>query len=286
MSIPTETTAVWRLAHGRSLPLDRDVLVMGILNVTPDSFSDGGLFQDVETAVAHGLHLARTDADIIDIGGESTRPGSQPVAPAEQVRRIVPVIKRLAGECRAAISVDTQSAEVAEAALDAGAHVVNDISALRHDPRMAALVAASGAGVVLMHMLGSPTTMQDTPRYGDVVAEVRDFLAERAGFALSAGINRDRLVIDPGIGFGKTLAHNLALLRHVGRLAELGYPVMVGPSRKRFIGELSGSPVNERLAGTLSACVMAVAAGASLVRVHNPGPVRQAIKVAQAITRS
>ncbi|MDD4889538.1 MAG: dihydropteroate synthase [Phycisphaerae bacterium] len=280
----TDSNSVWRLAHGRSLPLDRDVLIMGIVNVTPDSFSDGGLFVQTESAIAHGLMLCRTDADILDIGGESTRPGSEPVPPAEQIRRVLPVVRRLADMCpKTAISIDTQSAEVAQAALDMGAHIINDISALRADPDMARLAAESGAGLVLMHMLGTPATMQSEPQYRDVVAEVRDFLDERVRFALDAGVGRDHIAIDPGVGFGKNLQHNLQLLANVDRLVELGLPVMVGPSRKRFIGDLAGAPVNERLAGTLSACVMAALGGAKIVRVHNPGPVRQAIKVALAV---
>ena len=274
----------WRLAHGRTLPLDRDVLIMGIVNITADSFSDGGLYQETEAAVAHAVMLARTDADIIDIGAESTRPGSEPVDPAEQKQRLLPVIRRVLDQCpNVAVSVDTRSAAVAQAALDLGAHIINDISALRDDPRMAEVVAASSAGLVLMHMQGAPGTMQADPHYDDVLAEVCDFLRERIGFAESAGIARERIATDPGIGFGKNLQHNLQLLANLDRLVKLGPPVLVGPSRKRFIGDLSSAPVNERLAGTLSACVMAALGGARIVRVHNPGPVRQAIKVAMAI---
>lgn len=283
MTTPSNSP-VWRLAHGRTLPLDRDVLVMGVLNVTPDSFSDGGLYSDVESAVAQGLMLARTDADIIDIGGESTRPGATPTAPAEQKKRILPVIRRLIDQApKVAISIDTRSAEVAAAAIELGAHIINDISSLRHDPQMPEAAANSGAGVVLMHMLGTPETMQQRPRYTDVVAEVVEFLRERVDFAEASGVARERIAVDPGIGFGKLLNHNLELLANVGRIGELGLPVLIGPSRKRFIGDLTGAPVNERLSGTLAACVMAAIGGASIVRVHNPGPIRQAIKVAQAI---
>lgn len=280
-----QPTPVWRLAHGRSLRLDRDVLIMAVVNITPDSFSDGGLFAETESAVAHAVMLARTDADIIDLGGESTRPGSEPVPQAEQLRRLLPVLRRVRDQCpQVAISVDTQSADVARAAIEMGAHIVNDVSAMRADPRMADVVSESGAGIVLMHMLGTPATMQRAPTYRNVVAEVRDFLAERIEAAEAHGITRERIAIDPGLGFGKTLSHNLQLLACVDRLAELGVPVLVGPSRKRFIGDLSGAPVNERLAGTLSACVMAALRGARVVRVHSPGPVRQALKVAAAVT--
>ncbi len=278
-----DRTILWRVAGGRSIPLTDQPAVMGVLNVTPDSFSDGGLFADVDAAIAQGLMLARGGADIIDVGGESTRPGSRPVPPDEQIRRTVPVIRALADRCPAVISIDTRSAEVADAALDAGAHAINDVSALRDDAEMAGLAARRGAGLVLMHMQGTPETMQSDPRYDDVVEEVRRFLDERARFAIEAGVGPEHVAIDPGLGFGKSLEHNLTLLGGLGRLVELGYPVAVGPSRKRFIGDLTGAPVNERLAGTLAACVLAVGAGASIVRVHNPGPVRQALAVARAI---
>ena len=261
---------------------------MGVLNVTPDSFSDGGLFVDSDSAIAHGLRLAHAGADIVDVGGESTRPGSLPVEPDEQLRRILGVIEQLARRCDAAISVDTRWAKVAQAALDAGAHIVNDISALRDDPKMASTVARRSAGVVLMHMRGTPADMQDEPRYDDVVGEVGDFLADRVRFAIGEGIERDRIVIDPGIGFGKTTGHNLQLLGGLDRLAEraLNMPMLVGPSRKRFLGELLNVPANERLAGTIGACVVAAAGGACIFRVHDPSQVRQALQVVWAIRRN
>lgn len=273
----------WLVAHGRDIPLRAGALVMAVLNITPDSFSDGGMFLDPGAAVAQGELLVRDGADILDIGGESTRPGSHPVPPAEQIRRVLPVIAQLRDRTNVPISIDTRSAQVAEAAIEAGAHIVNDISALRCDEALADVVAQRRAGLVLMHMQGSPETMQTDPHYDDVVADVRGFLAERAGFAMSAGIGRQQIVLDPGIGFGKRLDHNLRLMRHVDRLAELGFPVLVGPSRKRFIGELSGAPANERLPGTVAACLAVVARGAQIVRVHNPATVRQAIAVARAI---
>ncbi|MCG3180751.1 MAG: Dihydropteroate synthase [Phycisphaerae bacterium] len=281
------STRVWKCAHGRELDLAARPLVMGILNVTPDSFSDGGLYHDAESAVRHGLLLARAGADIIDVGGESTRPGSQAVEPDEQARRTLPVIEQLARQCEAAISIDTRSADVARQALDAGAHIVNDISALTGDAKMAATVARRSAGVVLMHMRGTPADMQDDPRYDDVTTEIGDYLAARAEAAFAAGIPRGAVVVDPGIGFGKTTEHNLLLLANLPRLIARtgGLPVLIGPSRKRFIGDLLNVPANERLAGSLASAVCAALAGASVLRMHDPGPVRQALEVAWQISR-
>jgi dihydropteroate synthase len=265
--------------------------VMGIVNVTPDSFSDGGRFLDPGRAVEHGLELAAAGAAVLDVGGESTRPGSQPVPADEQQRRVVPVIRRLAAEALegVAISVDTADASVAAAALDAGASLVNDITAGRGDSRMLPLVADAGAGYVLMHMQGTPATMQANPRYDDVVAEVGAFLAERRAVANDAGIGDDRLLADPGLGFGKTVAHNLTLLARLDDVARTaGVPVLVGPSRKGFIGVAGGAPgeplpVEEREDGTLAAVVWALDHGASMVRVHDVAPAVEAVRVLRAV---
>jgi dihydropteroate synthase len=256
--------------------------LMGVVNVTPDSFSDGGLFLDPEAAIAHGLELAEGGAEILDVGGESTRPGADPVGEEEELRRVVPVIRGLAGS-QVRISVDTSKAAVAAAALDAGAEIVNDVTALRGDPEMGALCAERGATVVLMHMLGEPRTMQEDPRYDDVVAEVKAFLAERIEVALAADIDRERIWLDPGIGFGKTAAHNMELLRRLGELRELGRPLVVGTSRKSFIGKVDGSPADQRLGGTIASSVFAAAEGADVLRVHDVAEVRQALTVATAI---
>jgi len=261
------------------------VLVMGALNVTPDSFSDGGAFLDPDAAADRALAMEREGADIIDIGGESSRPGAEPVPLEEELRRVLPVLERLRGRLRIPISIDTTKAEVAEAALQAGAEIVNDISALRFDPRMGEVVAKSGAGLVLMHMRGTPKTMQQDPTYADVVAEVRDFLAQRVEHAVSLGIDRELIAIDPGIGFGKTVEHNLELLRRLPELCELGHPVLVGPSRKSFIGAVLDLPVEERLEGTLAACAVAVVRGADIVRVHDVRAVRRAVDLAVRLRR-
>ena len=265
--------------------------VMGIVNVTPDSFSDGGRFLDPGRAVEHGLELAAAGAAVLDVGGESTRPGSKPVPAAEQSRRVVPVVRRLAAEAleRVAISVDTADASVAAAALEAGASVVNDITAGRGDPRMLPLVAEAGAGYVFMHMQGTPATMQLDPRYDDVVAEVGAFLAERRAAANEAGISDDELAADPGLGFGKTVAHNLTLLARLDDIARAaGVPVLVGPSRKGFIGAAGGAPgaplpVEQREDGTLAAVVWALDHGASMVRVHDVAPATEAVRVLRAM---
>jgi dihydropteroate synthase len=256
--------------------------LMGVVNVTPDSFSDGGLYLDPERAVAHGRELVEVGAEILDVGGESTRPGAEPVGAEEELRRVVPVIQGLAGS-RVRISVDTSKAAVAAAALDAGAEIVNDVTALRGDPEMATLCAERGATVVLMHMLGEPRTMQDDPRYKDVVAAVKAFLVGRLEAADAAGIEADRVWLDPGIGFGKTGAHNLELLRRLGELRDLGRPLVVGTSRKSFIGKVDGSPADQRLGGTIASSVLAAAEGADVLRVHDVAEVRQALTVATAI---
>jgi dihydropteroate synthase len=258
-------------------------LLMGILNVTPDSFSDGGQFLDFSRAVEHGLEMVDEGAAILDIGGESTRPGSQLVPAAEQIGRVVPVIEALAERVDVPMSIDTHDVDVARAALDAGASIINDITALS-DERMAELAAAQQVPVVLMHMQGTPATMQVEPTYTDVVAEVRGFLIDRAKRAEGFGIPKERIFIDPGIGFGKTLHHNLLLLRHLDKLAAAGYRVLVGPSRKAFIGKVTGkeNPA-ERTFGTAAAVAVCVAAGASVIRVHDVGAMRDIVKVTQAI---
>ena len=257
-------------------------LLMGIVNVTPDSFSDGGEFLDAGAAIAHGRRLLAEGAGILDIGGESTRPGAESVAVDEEVRRVAPVIGALAGD-GAKVSVDTSKAEVAEAAIEAGAAIVNDVTALA-DSRMGAVCAATGVGVILMHMLGTPRTMQDDPRYDDVVADVGDFLEARIAAAEEAGIERGRIMVDPGIGFGKTLDHNLELIRGVGALRErLGCPIVLGASRKRFIGALTGRDVDERLGGTIATNVIGCLNGADVLRVHDVAATRDALEVAAVV---
>jgi dihydropteroate synthase len=260
-------------------------LVMGALNVTPDSFSDGGLFAETEAAVRRGLEMLAEGADVVDVGGESTRPGSEGVEASGELRRVLPVVRALAA-VGAVVSIDTSKAEVAAAALEAGAAAVNDITALG-DPGMAGVVARAGAGLVLMHMQGTPRTMQDDPRYGDVLAEVGAFLAARAAAAEAAGVSRDAICVDPGIGFGKRLEHNLALLAGIPHLASLGYPVLVGASRKRFISDILGPmPPRERDAATSAAHVLAIAGGASIIRTHNVVVGLQTARVADAIVRT
>jgi dihydropteroate synthase len=256
--------------------------LMGVVNVTPDSFSDGGLYLDPDAAIAHGVELARAGAAILDVGGESTRPGAEEVSSEEELRRVGPVIAGLAGGA-AEISVDTSKSAVAEAALDAGAAIVNDVTALRGDPEMAALCAARGATVILMHMAGTPRTMQRNPIYDDVVAEVSAFLAGRVEVAIDAGIAEERIWLDPGIGFGKTAEHNLELLRRVSELTELGRPLVVGTSRKSFIGSLDGSGAGERLGGSIASSVLAAAEGADVLRVHDVAQMAEAMRVAAAI---
>jgi dihydropteroate synthase len=255
--------------------------LMGVVNVTPDSFSDGGLYLDPGAAIAHGEELAAQGADILDVGGESTRPGAAEVAVEEELRRVEPVVAGLAG-LGVEISVDTSKAPVAEVALDAGATIVNDVTALG-DPEMAGLVADRGAGVVLMHMVGDPRTMQVNPEYGDVVAEVRDFLAARLAAAVAAGIDESRIWLDPGIGFGKTAQHNFELLRGLDQLAALGRPILVGTSRKSFIGRTDGSETDDRLGGTIATSILAAAAGASVLRVHDVREMSEALTVAGAV---
>jgi dihydropteroate synthase len=255
---------------------------MGVVNVTPDSFSDGGLYLDEEAAIAHGRELAAQGADILDVGGESTRPGAEAVSAAEERGRTEAVVKALAAAGHT-VSIDTSKLEVAEAALDTGAAIVNDVTALRGDPEIAALCAERKVGLVLMHMQGDPRTMQESPRYEDVVDEVKAFLAERLETAVAAGVSEERIWLDPGIGFGKTLQHNLELLRRLGELRELGRPLVVGTSRKSFIGKIDGSEVDDRLGGTIASSILAAAEGADVLRVHDVREASQALKVAGAI---
>ena len=258
--------------------------VMGIVNVTPDSFSDGGQFLEAQAAIAHGRSLIAEGAEIVDVGGESTRPGAEPVSSEDELARVLPVIDGLAAApAGAQISIDTSKAAVARAALAAGSSLVNDVSALRADPEMAAVVADSGAECCLMHMLGEPRTMQQHPHYDDVVDDVKAFLEARLAAAVGAGIEEQRVLLDPGIGFGKTIEHNLELLRRLGELSSLGRPIVIGTSRKSFLGRIAGGAgASERLAGTLATNVLALERGASVFRVHDVAPVREALAVAAA----
>jgi dihydropteroate synthase len=255
-------------------------LVMGIVNVTPDSFSDGGRFAAEGAAVAHGLELVRQGADLLDVGGESTRPGAEPVPLDEELRRVVPVVRELAARAGVPVSVDTSKAEVARQVLEAGAHVINDVTALLGDPDMAAVVRDFRAGVVLMHMQGTPATMQQAPTYADVVAEVTAFLEARLQAALDLGIAGERVVLDPGIGFGKTAGHNRELLARLDQLQRLGRPVCLGVSRKGFLGRLLGRSAEERLAGSLAAACFCLGRGtAQVLRVHDVAETRDAVTV-------
>lgn len=255
---------------------------MGVVNVTPDSFSDGGLFLEPEAAIVHGAELADEGADILDVGGESTRPGAEAVSVTEEVRRTEPVVADLAGLGHT-VSIDTSKVAVAAAALDGGATIVNDVTALRAEPELASLCADRQATVVLMHMQGDPRTMQVDPRYDEVVDDVRAFLAERIEAAIAAGIAEQRIWLDPGIGFGKTLEHNLVLLRRLGELRELGRPLVVGTSRKSFIGKIDGSDAEDRIGGTIASSVYAAAEGADVLRVHDVAELSDAARVAAAI---
>jgi dihydropteroate synthase len=263
-----------------------DFSVMGVVNVTPDSFSDGGLFFDADIAIAHGLGLEAEGAAILDVGGESTRPGAEPVAAAAELERVLPVIEGLrARGVSAQISIDTSKSVVAASALDAGAAIVNDVTALRGDPEMAGLLAARAVPCCLMHMLGEPRTMQNDPRYDDVVSDVKAFLEERMAFAMAAGIAEERILLDPGIGFGKTAEHNLELLARLDELVALGRPVVIGTSRKSFLGRITGRPVDDRLAATIATNVLAYERGARVFRVHDVAPVRDALVIAGATVR-
>jgi dihydropteroate synthase len=275
------------LAHGRIFAVGPQPALMGIVNVTPDSFSDGGQFFSPQAAVEQGLRLAEEGADLLDVGGESTRPGSNPVPEVEELRRVLPVLEHLAARTRVPISIDTRHGRVAREAVAAGACLVNDVTGLRGDPAMAGAVAETGAGLVIMHMLGEPKTMQENPQYEHLMADIARFLRRGLALAQEAGVPQDRILIDPGIGFGKTLAHNVEILARLGQLRTLGRPIIVGPSRKRFIGELTRIPTPAaRTYGTAAACAMAVAAGALVLRVHDVAAMRQALAVAAAVTQA
>ena len=273
---------IWR-AGDRAWEFPRSPLIMGIVNVTPDSFSDGGQHATSEAAVAHALSLAAEGADILDIGGESTRPGAPAVSESEELARVIPVIEQLAGQTETALSIDTQKPVVAEAAISAGAVIVNDIAANRTEPQMWKIVAATRAGYVAMHMQGTPQTMQDRPEYTEVVAEVRAFFEERLERFKKAGLNAEQVMFDPGIGFGKTVEHNLALLTGLERFTNMNRPLLVGASRKSFIGRLTEAAVEDRLAGSLACACRAAEAGAAVLRVHDVKETNQALQTWNAI---
>jgi dihydropteroate synthase len=254
--------------------------IMGVVNVTPDSFSDGGRYLDARAAIDHGQQLAAEGAAILDVGGESTRPGADPVSEEEELRRVVPVVEGLAGVAR--VSIDTSKTAVAAAALDAGADYVNDVTAFRGDPELAGLVGERGVDCCLMHMLGTPRTMQQDPRYGDVVSEVKAFLEARLAYAVGEGVAEERVMLDPGIGFGKTVEHNLELIRRLDEIVALGRPVVFGVSRKSFLGKLTGRDVGERAVATAAANVLALERGASIFRVHDVPETVDALTVAAA----
>ena len=281
MTSAPPAAARWRTAR-RSLPLDRSIIA-GILNITPDSFSDGGRHLPVPAAVATARRMKAQGADVLDVGGESTRPSAAPVSEIEELSRVIPVIQAIVAEDLLPVSVDTRRAAVARAAVAAGAEIVNDVSGFAHDPAMARTVAELGAGAIVMHMRGEPGTMDAMAEYGDVVIEVAAELEERRDAALRAGIAPECLVLDPGLGFAKKAEHNLAILDHLEAFTALGHPVMVGPSRKRFLGAATGKAVEDRDAATAAACVAARMRGASLFRVHDVESSRVALNVADAI---
>ncbi|UCC75167.1 MAG: dihydropteroate synthase [Gemmatimonadota bacterium] len=279
----TEVGGVWRTSR-RTLGLEKPVL-MGVLNITPDSFSDGGRFFSRDAALRRLEEMQAEGADIVDVGGESTRPGSAPVSDEEELRRVMPVIEAAALQVDVPVSIDTTKASVARAALAAGAEIVNDISGLRFDSELAELAAESGAGMVLMHIRGKPRTMQERIHYDDLLGEIVEGLRESTERALARGCRRDQLVVDPGIGFGKTAEHNLVIINELGRVCGLGFPVMVGPSRKSFIGKTLGLEVEDRLEASMAACVVALLRGARIFRVHDVVQARRALDMAEAIVR-
>jgi dihydropteroate synthase len=271
----------WRL-RTRTLELPRRPLVVGIINVTPDSFSDGGQFLDIDAAVDHGLTLAADGAELLDVGGESTRPYSEPVAAADELQRVLSVVERLVRQVQIPVSIDTSKATVARAAIDAGVEIVNDVTGLQGDLAMVPLVVEKGVGVCAMHMQGTPQTMQDNPAYADVVAEVCDYLRGRRDALISAGIAIDRICLDPGIGFGKTHAHNIELMANCFRFHELGCPILVGHSRKGFLGKLTGDKEADRTSATVGAALALAVQGVQIVRVHDVRPVREALVAFEA----
>ena len=274
----------WRCG-GTTLALGDRPLVMGILNVTPDSFSDGGRYANAEEAIAHGLAMVQGGADILDVGGESTRPGAGEVTAEEEAGRVLPVVERLSRDSNVPISIDTRRAAVAERALAAGAKIINDVSALTHDPLMPDVARSFGAGVVLMHMRGEPRTMQKDPRYQDVVGDVRAYLEGRLRALAAAGLDPACLAVDPGIGFGKTAEHNVQLLANMEALTSLGHPVVVGLSRKSFLGRITGREVQDRLAASVAGLVFSVLHGAHVVRVHDVPESVDAVRIAAALAR-
>lgn len=280
-----DSTALTRQAKDRLLEFPGRPLVMGIVNVTPDSFFDGGRYLDVEAAVAHAIRLVEEGADLLDIGAESTRPGADAVNEVDECRRAIPVVTAVAKAVSVPISIDTSKAAVARAALDGGAVLVNDVTALRGDPAMVDVVARTGAGIVLMHMRGTPRTMQQTPCYNDVTAEISEFFEERICFAMTHGIVRRQIILDPGIGFGKLLEHNLTLLAQLCRFEIFECPILVGISHKAFLGQLVGRPVQERQWGTAAAVAIAVDRGAGILRVHDVRAMKDVVEVASAIGR-
>ncbi|HPG40901.1 MAG TPA: dihydropteroate synthase [bacterium] len=267
--------AIWSFCN-MELDVSRRTVIMGILNVTPDSFSDGGSFFHSEEAVAQALQMQQDGADIIDIGGESTRPGSAPVTLDEELDRVIPIIEKLAPELQIPISIDTYKAGVARQALQAGAKIVNDISGLRFDPQMASTIANFNAGVVIMHIKGAPRDMQKNPYYNDVIAEISEYLTASADLAIHEGIKKAQIVIDPGIGFGKRLEDNLEIIRNLAKFKILGYPLLVGPSRKSFIGAILDLPVEQRLEGTIAASAACILNGANILRVHDVLEIKRA----------
>jgi dihydropteroate synthase len=270
---------VWQLRTRRlELPPNRPLL-MGVVNVTPDSFSDGGKFLEPRAAIDHALKLAADGADILDIGGESTRPSSEPVPAEEELSRVLPVIESLRKQTQIPISIDTSKATVAQAAIDAGAEIVNDITAFTGDPGMIAVAEQSGVGVCAMHMQGTPKTMQDNPTYRDVVCDLLHFLRDCRDMLSAAGIAQNRICLDPGLGFGKTVEHNLTLLQHARRFHELECPLLFGPSRKGFIGHLVGDKTADRTAGTIGVCCALAAQGVQILRVHDVQPVHHALSL-------
>lgn len=272
-------------AKDRTIEVNDRPLVMGVVNVTPDSFFDGGRYATPDAAIRHALRLAEEGADLLDIGAESTRPGSDSIDEGEERRRLMPVVTAVAKAVSIPISVDTMKATVARAALEAGAVIINDVSALQADPAMAEVVATTGAGVVLMHMQGSPGTMQNAPVYDDVVGEVAEFFRERIKFCVERGIGQDQIMLDPGIGFGKLLLHNLTLLGQLETFVSFGRPILVGVSMKSFIGQVVGRPVEERSWGTAAAVALAVSKGAGILRVHEVAAMKEVVAMAAAITR-
>ena len=268
-----------------TLEIGRRTLVMGIVNVTPDSFSDGGRFLDAEKAIEHAKRLAKEGADIIDVGGESTRPGSDPVTLEEEMRRVIPVIEGIAKEVKIPISIDTCKSGVAKAALDRGASIINDISALRFDSKIADVAVEHDVPMVLMHMKGTPKDMQLNPSFHSVMDEIKEFMRDRVEFAVFKGVARDGIIIDPGIGFGKTTEHNYEIIRKLGELKELGMPILIGTSRKSFIGNTLGLDVDERLEGTLATITMCIMNGADIVRVHDVKEAMRTVRMTDAIYR-